>query len=321
MLGTGSYLPSRVVTNDEVGGPAGVDDEWIVRKTGILRRRWAKDEEATSDLATIAARTALEDAGLRASDLSLIIVATSTPDSPQPPTAASVAYNLEAPPTAAAFDLNAVCTGFAFALSLAHRALLGSGGYALVIGADMYSRILNPADRRTVTLFGDGAGAVVLGPLTAGREVLATRLLTFGEERDLVSVPAGGSRLGWTHGTVEDELHYFRMNGRGVKEFVGAGLPPALDEFLDEAGVTRADIKHVVPHQGNAVMLRELAGQLGLPRARMHSTVEEYGNTGAASVAITLDHAARSGSVRRGDQVLLAAFGGGFSFGFALVRW
>lgn len=321
IVGTGSYLPSHVVTNDDVGEPAGVDDAWIVRKTGIRCRRFAKHDEATSDLATAAARAALEDAGIRAADLSVIIVATSTPDSPQPPTAARVAHALDAPHAAAAFDLNAVCSGFVYALAVARGMVAAEGGHALVVGADLYSRITDPRDRRTRILFGDGAGAVVLGPAAPRRRVLATRLLTFSEGRDLVGVAAGGTRLGTSPETVGGGLHYFAMDGRGVREIVAAHLPGTISEFLGAAGVGNDEVSHVVPHQGNGVMLTELTEDLALPRAVLHTTVGDYGNTSAASIPITLDEAARAGALNRGEKVLLAAFGGGFSFGYALIDW
>ncbi|CAL9651746.1 3-oxoacyl-ACP synthase III family protein [Streptomyces sp. enrichment culture] len=321
ILGTGSYLPSRVVTNEIVGAPAGVDDEWIVRKTGIHRRRYAADDEATSDLAAAAGRSALENAGIPASDLSLIIVATSTPDSPQPPTAALVHHSLRAPTTAAAFDLNAVCSGFVYALAAAQRMIAADGGHALVIGADLYTRVTDPADRRTRVLFGDAAGAVVLGPARAGRRLHATRLLTHSEGRDLVRVPAGGTRLGWSAETVANGLHYFAMNGRGVKEIVSANLPGTVAAFLDECGVSKEDVAHIVPHQGNAVMLQEVEKELDFPLAQLHTTVSEFGNTGSASIPVTLNAAARAGRLRPGEKVLLTAFGGGFSFGYALAEW
>ncbi|UZJ29472.1 3-oxoacyl-ACP synthase III family protein [Streptomyces endophytica] len=320
VLGTGSYLPGHVVGNDEAGEPAGVDDAWIVRKTGIRARRWAKPDEATSDLAAAAGRAALKNAGISARDLSLVVVATSTPDTPQPPTAAVVADLIGATPATAAFDLNAVCSGFVFALSVVQRTLLASGGHALVIGADIYSRILDRTDRRTTVLFGDGAGAVVLGPTDAGRGVLATHLATFPAYRDLIEVAAGGSRRPASAETLADGSHYFRMNGRAVREFVAEHVPPAVHEMLRRAGVRPDQIDHLVPHQANAIMLDELTDALGLPNARLHTTVADYGNTGAASVPVTLDAAVASGAVRPGDLALLAGFGGGMAAGLALVR-
>ncbi|MEV4616860.1 beta-ketoacyl-ACP synthase 3 [Kitasatospora sp. NPDC049258] len=320
VLGTGSYLPAHVITNDEVGEPAGVTGEWIHAKTGIRNRRRAKPDEATSDLAVIAARAALESAGLRAADISLIVVATSTPDSPQPPTACVVADELGAAPGTAAFDVNAVCSGFVFALTTAERILHGTDGHALVIGADVYSRILDPADRRTTILFGDGAGAVVLGP-SRGGEVAATRLASFGADRELIEVPAGGSRLPASHRTVAEGLHYFTMNGRGVRDFVAENVPGAVREFLADAGTSPDRLARFVPHQANGRMLESLSAELGLGPGRTCTTFEEFGNTGSASVPITLDQAARAGELSPGDLILLAGFGGGMAMGLALLRW
>ncbi|AXI78497.1 3-oxoacyl-ACP synthase III family protein [Peterkaempfera bronchialis] len=323
IVGTGSYLPAHVVTNSEVGEPAGVSGEWIHAKTGIQNRRRAKPDEATSDLAVIAGRAALESAGIRASDLALVVVATSTPDSPQPPTACVVADELGTLPGTAAFDVNAVCSGFVFALTTAERILRDSdSSYALVIGADVYSRILNPADRKTAILFGDGAGAVVLGPAPApDRGLIAGRLASFGADRELIEVPAGGSRLPATAETIDEGLHHFRMNGRGVRDFVSEQVPPAVRDFLADTGVTPADIDRFVPHQANGRMLEDLARLLEIPFERTCTTFEEFGNTGSASVAVTLDRAARSGELHPGDLVLLAGFGGGMAMGLALLRW
>jgi acetoacetyl-CoA synthase len=322
ILGTGSCLPSHAVGNDEVGAAAGVTDEWIRLKTGIRGRRRAKPDEATSDLATAAGRAAMEAAGITAADLSLIVVATSTPDSPQPPTACVVADGLGAGHGTAAFDVNAVCSGFVFALNTAQHVLAGSdSAYALVIGADIYSRILNPADRRTAVLFGDGAGAVVLGPARPGRGMLAGRLAGFGAERDLIEVPAGGSRMPASAETLAGGLHYFTMNGRGVRDFVHSTVAPAVTAFVEESGFTAAALDHFVPHQANGRMVEELSATLGIPADRTRVTCQDYGNTGAASVPVTLDRAARSGQFTDGDLVLLAGFGGGMAMGLSLLRW
>ncbi len=319
--GTGSYLPRRVVTNDEVGGPAGVDGEWISAKTAIQERRWAAPDEATSDLATQAAWAALESAGLTPDDLRYIVVATSTPDHPQPPTAAYVQHNLQAR-NAAGFDMNAVCSGFVFAGSAMARMLQATGGYGLVVGADVYSRILNPTDRRTVILFGDGAGAVVLGPAEADdRGILATSLHTFGALNDHIMVPAGGSRLPADDSHFETGLAYFTMQGRKVKDFVLEELPPLVAQFFAESGVDPRDVDHFVPHQANGMMLDDLVPALRLEEATTHRTLEKYGNTGSASVGITLDEASRAGAFAKGDLVFLAGFGGGMAAGLALLRW
>jgi 3-oxoacyl-[acyl-carrier-protein] synthase-3 len=322
VLGTGSCLPAHVVTNNEVGEPAGVPGEWIEAKTGILARRRAKADEATSDLAVAAARAALDDAGLTPADVRLVVLATSTPDSPQPATASVVADGLGVRPGTVAFDVNAVCSGFVYALVAAER-MLGAtpDGVALVIGADVYSRILDPTDRRTAILFGDGAGAVVLGPVAGDRGVRAGRLAGFPADRDLIEVPGGGSRYPTSERTLADGLQYFTMNGRGVRDFVAEKVPGAVREFLADAGLRPDQVDCFVPHQANGRMLEDLAAQSGLDWARTAKTFAEYGNTGSASVAITLDHAARSGALAKGDTVLLAGFGGGMAMGLALLRW
>ncbi|WP_225101870.1 3-oxoacyl-ACP synthase III family protein [Streptomyces sp. CoH27] len=320
ILGTGAYLPERVVSNDEVAAPAGVDDAWIVGKTEIRARRWAAADQATSDLATAAGRAALEAAGITAAQLSVIVVATSTPDRPQPPTAAYVQGDLGAI-DAAAFDVNAVCSGEVFALSAAEGVLARRGGHALVIGADLYSRILNPADRRTVVLFGDGAGAMVLGPAAHGPRIRHLSLHTFGEFSGLIEVPGGGSRLPLDEQALAAGQQYFTMDGRGVRRFVADHVPQLVKQFLHEAGVAPDDIRHFIPHQANGVMLDSLFEELALPNATMHWTLQEYANTGAASIPITLDSARRMGTLQPGELVLLAGFGGGMAAGLALVEW
>uniref|UniRef100_E5KWH6 Putative 3-oxoacyl-[acyl-carrier-protein] synthase n=1 Tax=Streptomyces virginiae TaxID=1961 RepID=E5KWH6_STRVG len=324
VLGTGAYVPDRIVSNDEVGAPAGVDGEWIVRKTAIRERRWAAPGQATSDLAVAAGRAALESAGITVGQLSLIVVATSTPDRPQPPTAVYVQQQLGAL-GAAAFDVNAVCSGSVFALSVVEGMLARQGGHALVIGADVYSRILNPADRKTVVLFGDGAGAMVLGPAGGGRaagaRVRHVTLHTVGELAGLIQVPAGGSRQPADQAVLDAGLQYFAMDGREVRRFVVEQLPQLTKQFLHEAGVVPDDVAHFVPHQANGVMLDTVIEDLALSRATTHLTLERYGNTGAASIPITLDAAAREGAFRPGDLILLAGFGGGMAAGLALLEW
>ncbi|MEZ0069966.1 3-oxoacyl-(acyl-carrier-protein) synthase III [Streptacidiphilus sp. MAP12-20] len=320
ILGTGAYVPERVVSNDEVGAAAGVDDAWITLKTAIKERRFADPGQATSDLAAAAGRAALASAGITAEQLSVIVVATSTPDHPQPPTAAYVQQRLGAV-DAAAFDVNAVCSGAVFALSAAEGVLARRGGHALVIGADLYSRILNPVDRKTVVLFGDGAGALVLGPNRRGSRIRHLALHSFGELAGLIEVPAGGSRLPCDQATLDAGLQYFAMDGREVRRFVQEQLPQLTKQFLHEAGVVPDDISHFIPHQANGVMLEAVVADLALPHATTHLTVARYGNTGAASIPITLDAAARSGAFQPGELILMAGFGGGMSAGFALVEW
>jgi 3-oxoacyl-[acyl-carrier-protein] synthase-3 len=319
ILGTGSYLPDRVVGNAEVAAAVGVTPDWIEQKTGIVERRRAAPHEAASDLAVRAAAAALDAAGVAPGDLRYVVVATSTPDQPQPATACLVQESLGAY-GAAAFDLNAVCSGFLFALGTVQRMLLAEGGgYGLVIGSDVYSRILDHSDRRTAVLFGDGAGAVVVGPVPAGHGLLDLTLRSDGRHHRLIRVAAGGSRLPASAETLAGGEHFFRMDGRGVREYVAEMVPPMLTELLrGHGGASQVD--HFVPHQANGVMLADLAAQLGLA-AQTRLTVRRYGNTGAASLPVTLDDAVRQGDVRSGDVVLLSAFGGGMAMGGAVERW
>ncbi len=322
ILGTGSYLPEHEVTNAALA--ARVTDttpEWISRKTLIGARRFAAPDEATSDLATKAAVAALARAGIAADRVDYLIVSTSTGDSPQPPTASLVQYAIGAH-RAAAFDINAVCAGFVFGLALANSLVAGQpGAVVLVVAADVYSRILDFDDRRTAILFGDGAGAAVVGAVPAPYGVVDVELVTRGDAHDLIHVKAGGSRLPASAETVADGDHFFRMNGRGVRDFVMAGVPPVLADLFKRAGVVPADIDHFVPHQANGVMVGELVEAAGLTDARTHLVLDRYGNTGSASAAIALDVAARSGELQDGELVLVAGFGGGMSVGAALLRW
>ncbi|NGO74112.1 ketoacyl-ACP synthase III [Streptomyces sp. YC504] len=321
ILGTGSYVPRSNITNAELAARVGVDEEWIHRQTRITGRRYAADDEATSDLATHAARTALDRAGIDAGRLDHLIVATSTPDSPQPPTAHRVQHALGAQ-GAACFDINAACSGFVYGLALA-RSLVAQrrDSRILVVAADVCSRFLDFSDRRTAVLMGDGAGAVVVGPVEEGHGFLDFELAGRGHAARLIRVDAGGSRLPASARTVEAGAHFLRMDGRGVVEFLLREFPPFIDALLRRAGVTADQVDHFVPHQPNGVLLSRLVERAGLTKARTHRTVEEYGNTGAASVPLTLDIAHRTRELRHGDLVLLAGFGSGMSLGASLMRW
>ncbi|WP_250282035.1 MULTISPECIES: 3-oxoacyl-ACP synthase III family protein [unclassified Frankia] len=322
VLGTGSYLPEAARDNDEIARRYGVDNNWIIRKTGIAERRIAAPTEATSDLATAAGQRALEAAGVDAADLDLVVVATSSPDQPQPATACIVQANLGAS-HAAAFDMNAVCTGFVYATAAVAAMMRGTPGMhrALVIGADTYSRILNDQDRSTSVLFGDGAGAVVLGPVPSGYGVLASDLNADGRLADLVTVPAGGSRQPVSPEALASRKHLFHMNGREVRQFVWQVVPAAVLAILAATDTTVADLDLVVPHQANGVLVRDCLASLDFDEDRVHYTVDRYGNTGAASVAVTLDDAVRAGRLDDGSTVLLLGFGGGMTWGSVLLRW
>ncbi len=322
ILGTGSYLPAEVVTNNDlVRRVPDADPEWVARKTMIQARRFAAPDEAASDLAAHAARQALADAGLDATDIDFLIVSTSTGDSPQPPTSTLVQHAIGAT-RAACFDINVVCAGFVYGVALANSLVtVNPTAKVLVIASDIYSRILDFGDRRTAVLFGDGAGAAVLGTVPAGYGIQELEMVSRGDASDLIHVDAGGSRLPASAETVANGDHYFKMNGRGVREFVASHVPPALEAMLKRAGVAVEDVDHFVPHQANGVMLAELVEEAGLQASKTHLTLDRYGNVGSASVPVTLDEAARSGAFADGDLVLLAGFGGGMSVGACLLRW
>jgi 3-oxoacyl-[acyl-carrier-protein] synthase-3 len=322
ILGTGSYLPAEVVTNrDLMIRVPDADPEWVSRKTMIRQRRFAAPDEAASDLAAHAARAALEQARLSADDIDFLIVSTSTGDSPQPPTSTLVQEAIGAK-RAACFDINVVCAGFVFGMALAHSlVVVNPGAKVLVIASDVYSRILDFSDRRTAVLFGDGAGAAVVGAVQQGYGILDLELVSRGDAADLIHVDAGGSRLPASEKTVANGDHFFRMDGRGVRDFVASGVPPALDALLRRTGVTAQGVDHFIPHQANGVMLQELVADAGLQNARTHMTLDRYGNVGSASVPVTLDDAVRAGALRDGDLVLMAGFGGGMSVGACLLRW
>ncbi|NBM19788.1 beta-ketoacyl-ACP synthase 3 [Streptomyces sp. GC420] len=321
IISTGSYLPKREVGNDEVAERVGVTPEWIERKTQIQARRYAAPHEATSDLAIRAGAAALEQAGLSADQIDYIIVSTSTGDFPQPPTSYLVQHGLAAY-GAACFDVNVVCSGFVYALAVARSLVaLNPGSRALVIGADLYSRILDFDDRRTAVLFADGAGAAIVGAVPAPYGIIDTALTSRGDAHHLIRVEAGGSRNPATAETVAEGGHFFRMDGRAVRDFVSDNVPRALVELVESVGVKLADVHHFVPHQANGVMLSEVVERAGLVNAHTHRTLRKYGNVGSASVPVALDEANRTGALSAGDLVLLAGFGGGMAIGASLLTW
>ena len=313
ILGTGSALPARRVSNAELAETVDTSDEWIVERTGIRSRYIAGAGETTATLAADAARRALTAAGIDASAIDLIILATATPDQTFPASATKVQAMLGIN-DCVAFDVAAVCSGFLYALSVAESMIrAGSARMALVIGSETFSRILDWDDRGTCVLFGDGAGAVVLGAVEDGRGVLATRLHADGRHNDLLYVDGGPSTTG-TVGKV-------RMKGREVFRHAVTNLANVLTETLDAAGLTVADVDWVVPHQANARILDATAKKLGLDPAKVVVTVTEHANTSAASVPLALDTGVRDGRIKAGDLVVLEAMGGGFTWGAAVVRW
>lgn len=313
ILGTGSALPARRVTNDELARMVDTSDEWIVERTGIKSRYIASDGETTSSLAATAAERALESAGIDATEIGLIVLATATPDQTFPSTATKVQAKLGID-DCIAFDVHAVCTGFLYALSVADSMLRsGSATKALVIGAETFSRILDWEDRATCVLFGDGAGALVLSVEETDGGILATKLHADGRHNDLLFVDGGPS----TTGTVGK----LRMKGREVFRHAVVNLAEVLNEVLADAGLSAADVTWVVPHQANARILDATAKKLGLPPEKVVVTVDRHANTSAASVPLAFDTAVKDGRIKRGDIVVLEAMGGGFTWGAAALRY
>ena len=313
VLGTGSALPARRVPNAELAARIDTSDEWIVERTGIRFRHIAGEGETTGTLATEAAMRALEAAGMAAADIDLIVLATATPDQTFPSTATKVQAALGIN-DCVAFDVAAVCSGFLYAVSVAESMIrAGSAQHALVIGSETFSRLLDWEDRTTCVLFGDGAGAIVLGAADDGTGILATRLHADGRHNELLYVDGGPS----TTGTVGK----LRMKGREVFRHAVVNLAAVMHEALAAAGLDAADVDWVVPHQANARILDATARKLGLPPEKVVVTVDQHANTSAASVPLALDTAIRDGRIKRGDLVVLEAMGGGFTWGASILRY
>lgn len=322
IVGTGSYLPENVLTNAQLVDGLGVDEQWIVDKTGIKERRIAAPEEATSDLATVAAQRALRSAGVDAEDVDLIVVATANPDQPIPATACFVQANIGAS-HAVSFDVMAACAGFVFALSIADDMMQGNENYrtALVIGSDMYSRSVDYTDRKTCVLLGDGAGAVVLRKTSDFSGLLAKRLFSDGKLTHLAHIPGGGTRRPASEETLTRREHYLQMEGREIRRIVDDLLPELISELVRAADVEFSNVSLIVPHQMNGAMLREWSHILGVEPHVVHQTVAWSGNTGAASVPIALDDAVQHGAILEGRIVMLVAFGAGLTWGGIVMKW
>ncbi len=318
ITGFGAYLPAHRVSNEELSKTVDTTDQWIVERTGIRFRHIAAKGEMTSDLAVASAEKALASAGLTANDLDLIIVATATPDETFPSTATIVQAKLGMT-RGAAFDIQAVCSGFIYALTIADNFIkAGQAKRILVIGAETFSRILDWTDRTTCVLFGDGAGAVIVEAMpgegtTADRGVLSTHLHADGRQHDLLYVDGGPSSTG-TSGFV-------RMKGKEVFRHAVVNLADVVEESLEATGLSAADIDWIVPHQANRRILDGTARKLGVDPEKVVITVDEHANTSAASVPLALNQAVSDGRIKRGDLLLLEAMGGGFTWGACLVRW
>ena len=321
IVGTGSYAPDRILTNAELEKMVDTSDEWIVTRTGIRERHIAAAEQATSDLAAEAARRALADAGVKAEDVGLIVVATITPDMGFPSTACLV-QTLIGAENAFCFDLEAACSGFIFALETAKNYVAsGTVETALVIGAEKMSAFVDWKDRNTCVLFGDAAGAAVVQARNAPHGLMASAFGSDGSLGELLMLPAGGSRRPASEQTVKDRLHYLKMAGREVFKHAVNNMVKSSKEAIRRAGLTAHDIDWIIPHQANLRIIDAIADRLGEPREKLVINLDRYGNTSAATITVALDELARSGKLKKGHRILLTAFGGGFTWGASVVEW
>ncbi len=321
ILGTGSELPSKVVTNHDLEKMVETSDEWITVRTGIKERRVLEEGKGNADMAFRAARRALKDAQMQATELDAIIMGTVTPDYPFP-SSACVLEDMLGARNVFSFDVGAACSGFLNALSVADSFIrTGQISNALVVGSDALSRLLNWQDRGTCILFGDGAGAVVLGASQNGSGILSTRLRTDGSYVRTLYVPAGGSLKPATPETVQRNEHTITMNGKEVFKIAVRAMEEISRQALAEADVPVSQVSLVIPHQANRRIIVALAERLGIPMDRVMVNVDKYGNTSAASIPVALDEAKRQGRIKSGDIVLLNAFGAGFAWGAAVIKF
>ncbi len=321
IVGTGSYVPERVLTNAELEKLVETSHEWIVSRTGIKERRIAADGEHTSDLASKAALAALENAGIAATEIDLILVATVTPDMFFPSTACFVQAKIGAK-NAACFDISAACSGFLYALEVAQQ-FITSHTYntILVIGADKLSSIVDWKDRNTCVLFGDGAGAAILRHREGGHGVVATHMGSNGELADILYIPGGGCRHPISADNLDERLNSIKMNGKETyKQAVNAMLTAA-NTVLEQSGLKFEDLSCIIPHQANLRIIEAIAGRMGVPMERFMINLDRFGNTSAAAVAIALDEANRTGRMQIGDYVLLVVFGGGLTWASSVIQW
>lgn len=320
ILGVGSYVPENIIDNFYFEEKMDTSDEWIKTMTGISQRRYADENEATSDLSTKAALKAIECAKLTSKDIDLIIVATATPDMIFPSTACIVQENIGAS-NAAAFDISVACSGFIYGITIAKQ-FIETGTYknVLVIGAEILSRVLDYNDRTTSILFGDGAGAVVIGNVECGG-ILSTYLGSDGSGAEFLNIPAGGSKLPATQNTIDNRLHTIKMSGNNVYKFAVRIMGEASLKAIEMANLETSDIDCLIPHQANIRIIDASAKRLKLDKDKVFVNLDKYGNMSAASVPVAMDEAYRQGKIKKGDNVVLVGFGGGLTWGASVINW
>jgi 3-oxoacyl-[acyl-carrier-protein] synthase-3 len=322
IIGTGSYVPEKVITNQDLEKLVDTNDEWIVERTGIRERRMAAPEQASSDLAVNAARQALEMAKVRPEELDLIIIGTVSPDQPLPSCAAFVQAKLGAK-RAFAFDVAAACAGSLYAMSIADQFIkTGTVKRALIVGVELLTRIVDWQDRNTCVLFGDAAGAMVLGPSSdPERGILSTHLHTDGDAADILCIKGGGSRMPASEDVLRQKLNKVSMNGKEVYKFAVRALEEASRKALAANALTASQVSHVIAHQANVRIIDAVLGRLEIPLEKCWLNIQKYGNTSSASLPMTLDEANRAGRLNPGDVIAMMAIGAGMAWGSAMVRW
>ena len=321
IIGTGSYVPERVMTNADLEAIVETNHQWIVERTGIYERRIAAENEFTSHMAAKAAQAAMENAGVTPEEIDMILVATITPDMFFPSTACQVQRQIGAK-NATCMDVNAACSGFLYCVEIANQFISNHGcETVLVIGADKLSSIVNWEDRNTCVLFGDGAGAAILRHRPGSKGVVTTYMGSDGNYGDILHMPGGGCAMPITRDNVDAKLNTLQMNGRETFKQAVTSMMRAANTVLDRCGLTAQDIKCVIPHQANIRIIEAMADRMDLTMDRFHINLDKYGNTSAAAVAIALDEAARIGRFQKDDPILLVVFGGGLTFASSVIEW
>jgi 3-oxoacyl-[acyl-carrier-protein] synthase-3 len=322
ILGVGKYLPERILTNADLAKMVDTNDEWITSRTGIKERRIAADNEAASDLGVKAARAALDMAGVKPEEVELIIVATMTPDSIFPSTACQLQHKLGAGHIPA-FDISVACSGFVYAVTVADQ-FIRTGTYkkVLVVAAEKITCATDWTDRSTCVLFGDGSGAVLLGPVADGSGILGTYLGADGSKGDLLKIPAGGSRMPASEKTVADKMHTIKMEGNVLFKHAVKMMSDAAVNVTAPLGITAEDIDLIIPHQANMRILNAVAERMGVdPEKKIYLNIEKYGNMSAASTVVALCEAVEEGRIKKGNTILIDAFGGGLTWGALVIKW
>jgi 3-oxoacyl-[acyl-carrier-protein] synthase-3 len=321
IIGMGHAYPEGILTNADLEKIVETSDEWITSRTGIKQRHKAADNEYTSQFGTKAAQQALERAGLKAEDIDIIVCATTTPDQIMPSTGALIQAQLGAV-NAAGMDVFAACSGFLYGITMVESMIrTGQIRYALVIGAEVLTKYVDYTDRGTCVIFGDGAGAAVLGPVEEGKGILATKIRSDGRYEEQLYAPGGGTKLGTSHETIDNREHFFKMKGNELFKVAVRSMADISKEMLDKTGYTVEDVDIVIPHQANQRITDAVASRLGVPEEKVYSNIAYHGNTSSASIPIAMDECIESGKIKEGSLVLLTAFGGGVTWGGTVIRF